>query len=504
MIRFFCLAWIILCANQLCHAQKNSLELDLDIHSKGEFLNESAYLDLVDGSKNFFLAIPTKSRVHFYLIDKDWKTKNHFISERLIPPPAQDVQDSIQTDDKKDDNICFYKKSYAHAGTIPNGTGQYISAFTKGEETIYLRKIDFANQTITSLPNWTTAKSEYLIHCFPYQEQLIWITTNRKTADVLSIYRYSSNGKIDTCHVSLDNYFTDKVPASIHYWNNNVSLMHPDRVSTLLNSAKRGKFFLYNGSLFIISDENEFYADITKLNLSTFQTEHFIFSCPGLDGEPTSNEFRDNHNSFLLNNQLYQANIHKGIFYFSITNINDTSQNKIYSFGKSDEIGFKNSPVIQIGTAFSPKDEKELFKSKQFIRKVNGNGLSILASLHNNIVQAQIGSSEVNNSGGGGGGGVYMPGATMGAGVGVSMPGHWSSFGGTGYQYTKTVYFFSIFDFKTMEHLSNENAYMDKIRTLSEFAEQNHYHIQEPLRIDEMILTGYLDTDSKKFKLVLF
>ena len=111
MIRFLCLAWIILCANQLCLAQKNSLELDLDIHSKGEFLTESAYIDLVDLSKNILLAVPTKSRVHFYLIDKDLNTKSQFISQKLIAPAAQENQDSLHTEDKKDDNICFYKNS---------------------------------------------------------------------------------------------------------------------------------------------------------------------------------------------------------------------------------------------------------------------------------------------------------------------------------------------------------------------------------------------------------
>jgi hypothetical protein len=377
-----------------------------------------------------------------------------------------------------------------------------ICAFTKKDEAIYFKEIDFSTQNSLAQKEWKASKNEKLIFCFSYINHFFWITSNKNASNVLTLYRSDASRITDTLSISLENYFSTETTSSIHYWNHNVSLLLPERVATLLCSSMRGKLYLHQGSLYIVSDENKEYTDISAVNLSSLKIQNYNIPYAA---SSALIEGLDNHNSFLTDGILLQANIHDGIFTFSITKTKDTAEKKIYNFGKSDEINFRNSPVMQFGSASSSLAEKELTKSRQFIRKVNGSGLALLATMQEGILQAQIGSS-VSLGGGGGGGGIYMPGGSMSTpGGNVSMPGQWVSFGSTsGYKYTKTVFFYSIFDSATLSHLPKKEASADKIRQLGDFLDENTRHLKEPLQIDNVIVTGFLNTSSKKFILVRF
>ena len=487
---------LLLLFSLLSFAQEHILELDINIANKNEFLHERSFIDPVLNGQQFFLSLPCKNKLGLYLLDNNGKIISSFNKNR--ESTADSSGSATDEDSSPIQKDIFFRKNFSPAGSISTGTNKILCAFTESDHAIYFNDIDFNARQLSAREEWDASKKERLLFCFSYANRFFWITVNKKSLTTLKLYRYDAYGKTDTMSVLLDTFFPTEMTPGTHYWSNETSLVHPERITTLLQSSLRGKFILQGNKLYIVSDENTAFTDISIVDLDTLSFQQFDVDYPLPPGTITATGLI-NHNSFIAGDLLLQSNIQNNIFSFSIGSLQDRAQKKMYHFSKSDEINLNNGPVMQYGTAMDPKEEKELTKTRQFIRKVNGKGLAILAGFHENKLQAQIGSSEL-VSGGGGGGMIYMGGSSFSTPGGmVSMPGHWTSFGGGGYRSTRTVFFFSVFDKTNFEHLTNSEPAADKIKKLDDLLDKNSRHLNDPVQAGNRIISGYLNTDSKKF-----
>jgi hypothetical protein len=253
--------------------------------------------------------------------------------------------------------------------------------------------------------------------------------------------------------------------------------------------------------LYILSDENKEFTDITTIDLRSFKTSQSQIDYTGDYGLTPK---IIHHNSFVAGDIFIQSYVLPDQINISLSSLSDTARKKVYSFGKSDKIELANSAVKQYGTAVSASMEKDL-TGRQFIRKIIGNGLTIQAYVRDNFLQMQIGSSSMLAMGGGGGSTFVPGGSTNTPGGAVSMPGHYSFSGaGSGYQYTKTIFFFSIFDATSLGHVPDKEAFTDHLKSLDDFIKDNTLHLNEPLFVQHQIVTGYLNAETLKFELAIF
>jgi hypothetical protein len=163
--------------------------------------------------------------------------------------------------------------------------------------------------------------------------------------------------------------------------------------------------------------------------------------------------------------------------------------------------------ILQRGMALRISEEKELNRPGQFIRKINGAGLAILPSFNKGNIQTEIGSlsyiKRANNQ---------LPGQYFRNDIpiqtpqglymvpnGYSMP----SYGGFT-KSVKKVYFYSIFDKDTFEHLGEKDFSEENSEELNYSMNKQDNHLNVALVTESVVVSGYLDKELNQFIIVSY
>jgi len=176
---------------------------------------------------------------------------------------------------------------------------------------------------------------------------------------------------------------------------------------------------------------------------------------------------------------------------------------KKFNFGRQDSISFKNSPVIQEGSLYGGNDAvKVLSKSKQIIRKMGSSTVAIDVNQLDSLYKITIGSYlEWKQMRGGGG---MMMGATGYGGTYVPTYNPiYSSYGSR--THTKSAYFKSLLDTKTLEHRKG-NIGQTVFDRMEKFEKKiKDVAVAETIfKIDNDFIYGYYDKEVKEYILMKF
>ena len=389
----------------------------------------------------------------------------------------------------------FFSPDFQPIGSINTAEKEFIIAFLRNQK-IYFQKVDFNSNKSTNLDLWEPSDKAKILHTFAFNNKIYWIAYSKKNDDSIELNRYDSTGKIETKSISIgrsrsvDNIFR---PGSSLIGSD---FIDNDKQTDLLKASARIKFYAQNNSFYMVSDEIQGKTQITAVNLGNFEETNY-----SIEHQPANNcSLISTQNSFLLNDNLLQVNVCEETFTFTIHNLL-TRRQASYSFNKNQEIAFKNSEVMQYGKSLFSPEEKKLNKTSQFIRKVDGSGLSVIATSVEDSIQVTMGSSQLIQTGGGS---MYMPGGSISTPGGtVPLPGRWVS-SGVYNTSTKTIFFKSLFNKTDLQHVNSSLPFDDKMKTIDEFFDKKTNHTVNPIIDGKDVIAGYLDRDTRKFFVVRF
>ena len=475
-------------------SQEPILTLDPEIKKANQFYESISFIHKASQLTEFILALAEENKVNFYLLDNTWRVINQFSGKREWVTYQSVYEDYNRYITKS--NISF-SKDFKSIGTINTGNKLFITAFQRNHN-IYFQQLDFATGTSKNLILWKAPDTEKILHAFNFKNKFYWITYSKKKDDIINLYISNEAGKTQVKNYSIRNLIT---PA-FHYSAGSSAIgsdfIDSDKKVDLLKASARIKFYAQNNSFYIVSDDIMGKTYITDVNLDNFEeTNYFIEHKPACITGSISNQ-----NSFLLKDHLLQVNVCNGTFTFRIINLSN-KQEVTYSIDKNSEIHFKNSDMMQYGkTLFNP-DEKKLNKTSQFIRKVDSEGLSVLAEVVDSAFEITMGSSEMIQTGGGGSS--HIPGGSVTGpdGQRISLPGTWVSRDFYD-QSTRTIFFKSLFDKNDLRHLDKALSPDDKLKLIDEFYTKRKVGAINHIINEGKVITGYYDKDLKKFIVIRF
>lgn len=470
-------------------SQETLTVLDPGVKKVSQFYQSLSFINKIAETKQFLVALAEENNVHFYMFDDTWKNLSQFKENREWVADQSVYQNYKQYMSKS--NI-FFSQDFQPIGSINNGDKQFIIAFLRNHK-LYFQQVDFNAGKSKNLDLWESPNKEKILHTFSFRNKLYWITHRKKSDDVIDLNRYNADGRIESNKISIDQLRTASQifrPGSSTIGSD---FIENDRQTDLLKASARIKFYTQNNSLFIVSDEFQGKTKIAEVNLDNFEERNH-----SIEHKPAGScRLISSQNSFLLNNYLFQVSVCEGTFTFTIHNLSDKKQTS-YSFKKDQEIDFKNTEVMQYGKSLFTPDEKKLSKTSQFIRKVDGGGLGVLATLVDSNLEVTMGSSQIIQTRGGS---MYMPGGSVGPGGTVHLPGHWVT---TGYyeSYTKTILFKSLFNKTELQHVNSSLPLEDKTKAIDEFYDKKDHFALPPLIDGKSVIVGSLDRETKKFKII--
>ncbi|MFM7854047.1 MAG: hypothetical protein ACKO96_19535, partial [Flammeovirgaceae bacterium] len=238
-----------------------------------------------------------------------------------------------------------------------------------------------------------------------------------------------------------------------------------ETINSLEGTNFRNKLYYFHNTCFVTLDYDGWRTYVFKINLNDWTV-----TLKKIGNLKSKNVIKSN--SFLFFNELFRSELTNDSLRVSIFDLESGKLKTEFLTSESDDIPFKNSPIIQEGggTIFSP-DERELNRTKALFRKItNGDmAISVYRPLkQDSAVCMTVGSVKTIKISGHassfGSSGVSVPGSGGGF---VSTPTTFNPTynGYQNYSWSKSAYFHSTLS-KDLKHVSgsvNENDF-DKMK----------------------------------------
>lgn len=211
------------------------------------------------------------------------------------------------------------------------------------------------------------------------------------------------------------------------------------------------------GNKFIFTFDN----DYLQTKVAIIDPLNFKLEVKQFSQDRSQKTIFDSYNSYLYNNKLFQVLASREVMVFTVKDFMTSDTLKKVVLKKDDPILFKNSAIIQEGTAFG-NGTRELDETKQYLRKISQGKLGISAFYHNNNYHLTIGSYKETKGRAPMGGFGVMPVMAIGS-LTMSFNPTYMAFGG--YTTTKATYIDCLYNDK-FDHVEGEiqNNVFDKIK----------------------------------------
>lgn len=264
---------------------------------------------------------------------------------------------------------------------------------------------------------------------------------------------------------------------------------------SLTFASKKRKYYVEKGILNITFDTNFDFTQVLTINLKTLKFSEKKIKKPYIFSE---NTFAINSNSFLYKDYIFQLKLTSDELILSVKTLND-SLLKEYRVTKDEEINFKNSEIIQLGTDMG-NETRILYKTSQYLRKVNNSNVGVSCYGNESEFWLTIGSvSELRNTNTGIYGGLFgVSGVLISYMLTNPIYDNFNS-----YANRKVVYINSILD-QDGNHLTKsfpKNAF-DKIQGYNE--NLGGVTSQTIFKIDDRYYFGYYISSQKNYEIKMF
>jgi len=280
-------------------------------------------------------------------------------------------------------------------------------------------------------------------------DHFIYFTVNKKSSDLI-IYDFKDEMKYDT----LRYHFEDDLWKKLTKGNSNfgrdadVGTVDPQGKWSVESAQNANKIYYVHDSLFLVMNNERGNTGVIAFDMQHKQTSTWVVtqSDAVMPADDRPHPYSDN--SFLLDGKLYYVQATFDSLFVQVNDFYGGQLLKKYTSKRNEDIDFKNTPIMQGGTALYAKGAKELDKTRQLLRKmVNGRAMIVARREGSGRVVLTIGSyTEA-----GGGGGFMMGGGAGGAGGAPVFMG-----GGGGPGWTVSARFKMLLDENTFEHVGGD------------------------------------------------
>lgn len=390
-----------------------------------------------------------KGATHLFLVDNDSITG--------IDINTQDDEEGIiaHRPPNRYSNVLGYSIS----------NGKYNIFYSNASNTGFaVSSFDFTSRTAEQRLSSAQLKGERFIAAASYRNKL-YVLSVRKGTSTIRLYIFEDADKFEVKTYSFEGKKFYEPPKStidhaISY--NAVSYVDNAVPNSLDMTSSPNKLYAFDNKLVLTFDNIFQYTAVISIDLNSFQERLVFYNHQRL----TCTETRFMQaNSYIYKNQLYQFSACPSGFVFSVLDIPSNTILKKYTVEREEDISIANTPIKQEGNK-SPyaASERELSKTKQFLRKVSHGNAGVAVASGPNGVQVTLGSSETITAGGAPG--VVTPGMpamNVGPSGMIAIPARAPGFNPVynnfmSYTGTFSVYIKCLFDPGTFEHREGEIA----------------------------------------------
>lgn len=475
-----------------------------------------------------FFSISSLAQTPLLSIPNDLKTRSKLPSDAFAVVDETRKTFAIFLDDDKTLNGYLYSEDLKPIGKfaskgLPSIYTEIIGQTIKnGQIRLFLKNLnnrnfgsvlfDFEREATIETEFGFKLNDEVYLQSHSYKDKF-YILTVTKRSSILNIYTFDHDGKFgkkifdfsdknfgdrDNKPTRLDKLLTEfsralKTETSVV----KIVETNPNSIAITSNVCKvydRGnKFILTIDEGILYTYLFEFTVPELTVALKTVQKKQL----PN-DGNPTMN------NSYLLEGNIFQITANSNKMLFTVKNLETEEVLKQIELTKDEEITFKNSPIIQEGTAMGSGERRELDETSQFLRKISTEdiGVSVIPVKEGYRI-TMGGNKTLNVNTHGALAGQYAIGGTVGS-SGYSTTYFNPAFTAfSSYQYNKSTRIECLFndDFEHIEGIIPQNVF-DKIRI---FTLRNPNGVAENVfKMNEYFIYGRYNSKEDEYQLFKF
>lgn len=274
---------------------------------------------------------------------------------------------------------------------------------------IYVHSVDIEGKSDYIKDQFLKLKKEKYLESFIYKNKF-HIMTIKKYSSVLFLYVFDGSelvkkqefdfSKYNFSENKHDNLFDVLRKHSVSRKNKfGFIKMDNENFNSLEISSNTNKLYCFNDQLHLTFDNNTSGTKMISIDLDDYDSEAKFIPQNELICE---NSIKTKSNSFLYKNSLFQIVACNEEFKFSVFDLNTDSVVISYGAAIEQEIKFKNTNLIQDGgtNIITHGLEKDLTKTKQFLRKITMSKVGVAVYDLNENLEVTIGGfKEVKQTG---------------------------------------------------------------------------------------------------------
>jgi hypothetical protein len=411
--------------------------------------------------------------------------------------------------------------------TIYNG--KYNIFFSNSNHTAFaVTSFDFTTGAAMQRIGEMKMKGERFVAAASYKNRFYTISVVRETS-TLKVYAFDDIDKFEVKTFSFGaSKFGPPQKSTIDQViaNNPVVFVDNTIPNSLEITANASKLYAFDDKLVFTFNNFVQYTSMITIDLNTWREQITFYNNPALACDETYNL---KVNSYIFKDKLYQFSVCPSGMVFSVADTKTKTIVKKYSVDRDQEMMIANTPIHQEGSKspYGPS-ERELSKTKQFLRKVSNSRAGVAATEGSNGLQVTLGASEEFNANFGApsyaGGPAPMSISTPQGIVAVPTYSYVNPVhnGFRNYVATFSVYVKCLFEPVTLEHKAGEvsdnvfdaiNKYLTKIDSTPDLSnlgktastlDAKTIRAQTVFKHGEQIILGYYDPKSKYYVLRKF
>jgi hypothetical protein len=350
-------------------------------------------------------------------------------------------------------------------------------------------------------------KKERVVDRISGGDHFLYFTVDKQTAEFI-IYDFNQSPDYSTLRYKFgEGIWKDLTNIGFFKRSIDVEKVDVEEVCALDVAVNKNKLYLHNDTLLLIMNNHLDSTQVFSFDLQHKKVNDWLIKHGSGSTLAETNSVA--HNSFLLGDNLYYVRATYDNLLLEVVNLHGGAALKTFFAGKEEPISFKNTSIIQEGTASSATAFRELENTGQLLRKmVNGEAVINAAPIENGQIRLTVGSfAKVKGSSGKTG---IMPGAAPGApDRTTNLDGMWTPFGNWtlvgGFRrntWTKSARFITLLNGNTFEHVDGEAGW-----SISERIEKYAEEIKIPPRAESLFkMNGhcyYAFYDKRDYRLVI-
>ncbi len=350
---------------------------------------------------SIFCVFSAIGQTPFLSISNDLKTRNRSPWDAFAVVDDENKTFAIFLDDDKTLNGYLYSQDLQPLGKfvskgLPTIYTEIIGQTLKnGQIRLFLKNLnnrnfgsvlfDFEREATIETEFGFKLNDEVYLQSHSYKDKF-YILTVTKRSSILNIYTFDHDGKFgkksfdfsdknfgdrDNRPTRLDKLLTEfsralKTETTVV----KIEETNPNSIAITSNVCK-----IYDrGNKFVLTiDEGILYTYLFEFTLPELTVALKTFQKKQLpnDGNPAIN------NSYLFEDKIFQITANSNKMLFTIKNLETEEVLKQIELSKDEEINFKNSPIIQEGTAMASGERRELDETSQFLRKISDEDIGV-------------------------------------------------------------------------------------------------------------------------------